>query len=169
METITIKKATIDDAIDIADIHMLSWEVAYKDIIPTEYIIEKNKTRPAQWQNLLLKNDCEYFIIQLENNTIGFITLAKPQDKNSDENYYELVSLYLHPDYCRKGFGTVALNYISSYTKALGEKYLILFVLEDNHSARLFYEKNGFLFDGTKKTLNYGKPLSALRYRRELA
>ena len=44
---ITIRPAVLTDAPDMAEVHMRSWEVAYKDIIPAEYIKEKNATRPA--------------------------------------------------------------------------------------------------------------------------
>jgi hypothetical protein len=42
---VTIRSASINDSIDMAEIHMRSWEVAYIDIIPVEYIREKNATR----------------------------------------------------------------------------------------------------------------------------
>jgi RimJ/RimL family protein N-acetyltransferase len=46
-----------------------------------------------------------------------------------------------------------------------GYEKLYLWVLEDNHPARRFYEKNGFDFNGD--TLEYvieGKPLNEVRY-----
>ena len=41
---------------------------------------------------------------------------------------------------------------------------IFLWVFEDNMRARLFYEKHGFAFDGTKREVQYGKPLVQLRY-----
>ena len=39
---IVIRLATSSDALDMAEVHMRSWEIAYKNIIPADYIREKN-------------------------------------------------------------------------------------------------------------------------------
>jgi len=44
---ITIRLAVHSDAPDMAEVLMRSWETAYKDIIPLDFIREKNATRPA--------------------------------------------------------------------------------------------------------------------------
>ena len=60
---ITIRLAKPTDALDMAEIHARSWEAAYKDIIPAEYIAAKNATRPAQWQKIVTdENTIEHVI-----------------------------------------------------------------------------------------------------------
>ena len=55
-----------------------------------------------------------------------------------------------------------------SILKNEGFDKVFLWVLEDNISARRFYEKFGFEYDGTKKELNFGKVINEIRYRRDL-
>ncbi len=50
---ITIRLAIPTDAPDMAEIHMCSWEVVYKDIIPAEYIEKKNATRPELYKRVI--------------------------------------------------------------------------------------------------------------------
>jgi ribosomal protein S18 acetylase RimI-like enzyme len=48
--------------------------------------------------------------------------------------------------------------------KKKGFDKIVLWVLEDNASARRFYEKHGFAFDGTRKEIEIGKKYIELRY-----
>ena len=67
--SITIRLATYADAQDIANIHARSWEVAYKDILPTEYIRKQSASREAMWKRILLTENNIHYII-LNNNTL---------------------------------------------------------------------------------------------------
>jgi len=48
--------------------------------------------------------------------------------------------------------------------RELGYSDIYVWVFEDNIRARSFYERYGFIFDGTKAEVNYGKPLVGVRY-----
>ena len=78
---------------------MRSWKVAYKDIIPEEYIREINATRPAMWQKNLAEGQYLHRVIQLNGKTVGIMCVAPSQDDDQDETCYELHGIYLQPDY----------------------------------------------------------------------
>lgn len=48
--------------------------------------------------------------------------------------------------YIGKGYGRLLLNKCIEELKQCGFSKVLLWVLEDNHRARKFYEKNGFIF-----------------------
>ena len=165
---ITIRLATPADAPDMAEVHMRSWEVAYKDIIPEEYIRDKNATRPAMWEKSLAEGKYPHRVIQLNGKTVGNMCVAPPQDDDLDDNFYELHGIYLHPDYYRQGIGTQAMSVALDIARNLDKKFLTVWVFAENINSIKFYEKCGFVADGKTKILNCGKPLTAIRMRREL-
>ncbi|HVN16516.1 MAG TPA: GNAT family N-acetyltransferase [Anaerolineales bacterium] len=56
-----------------------------------------------------------------------------------NESYID--QLYVHPNYWRRGIGESLLN----YAKGLSPQHLWLYTLQINFTARVFYEKNGFV------------------------
>jgi len=52
--------------------------------------------------------------------------------------------LYIHPDYQRQGFGAKLLNHAKQ-----GNILLRLWVFQQNHAARSFYEHHGFTLEHT--------------------
>ncbi|KAL3106853.1 hypothetical protein niasHT_010768 [Heterodera trifolii] len=65
------------------------------------------------------------------------------KDPNATAIY--ILSLAVSDRYRRRGIGTLLLNHlITNYSVPLASKLIFLHVLSDNHSAIVFYRKNGF-------------------------
>ena len=166
---ITIRLAVPSDAPDMAQIHMCSWEVAYKRIIPVEYIQKKNATRLELWKKIITDENTNHYVIQRKNKTVGIMTLVPtPHDADADDNTCELEGIYLHPDYYRMGIGTKALNFAFDLARKWNKTVMTLWVFADNKNSIDFYSKCGFVHDGKEKVLNCGKPLTAIRMRKSL-
>lgn len=71
------------DAPDMAEVHMRSWEVAYKSILPDEYIREKNATRNALYAQVITEENDTSDVIQCSGKTVGIMCVAPPQDKET--------------------------------------------------------------------------------------
>lgn len=77
----------------------------------------------------------------------------------------EIISIYLLPEYMRKGYGRELLNFAINELTKQGFKEVFLWVLEENYGARKFYENFGFectcdyLYDNIG-----GKDLREIRY-----
>ena len=56
------------------------------------------------------------------------------------------------------------MNYAVDMLKSKGYSEIILWTLEENNRAKRFYEKYGFIFDGSKKEIKIGKSLIEIRY-----
>jgi len=95
---------------------------------------------------------------------IGASTYALARDEKYS-GWGEIISIYLLPEYFHQGIGTKLLRASMDELFTLGYSNFYLWVLEDNRSARRFYEKNGFRFNGdTMQSVIGGKPLSEIRY-----
>jgi len=165
---INIRLATPADAPDMAEIHARSWEVAYKDIIPEEYIKEKNKTRPALWKRIITEENTSRYVIETQGRIVGFVHADPPRDDDLDDSFYELHGLYLYPDYYRKGIGSQAMAFVFAKVRALGKTNMALYVLSENANSIQFYEKCGFTADGKTDTYDYGKMMQGIRMRKSL-
>jgi len=167
---ITIRIATPSDAADMAEVYMRSWEVAYKDFIPADFINEKRKRSVVQMEKILNDECLSHFqyIILCEGAMIGSMTVAYSRDEDLDDTFYELWGIYLHPDYFRKGVGSQAMDFAYEIARGLGKSNMNLWAFKDNISSVKFYEKCGFVADGKTKILNCGKPLTAIRMRKNL-
>ncbi len=164
---ISIHLATPSDATDMAEVHMRSWEVAYKDILPADFIREKNATRLELYKRVITDGNANSYIIQYGGNTVGIMCVAPPQDEHLSD-CYELHYLYLHPDYFRQGIGSQAMEYACNIARSLGKMGLVLWVLEKNTGSIKFYKKSGFVADGGLWERNFDKPLRSIRMRKKL-
>jgi len=168
-QNIDIRLATPSDAEGMAEVHMRSWESAYKDIIPVDFIREKNATRPEQFRNMITAENNSHYVITVNDRIIGILTVDFSRDDDADDSFYEVHGIYLHPDYYRKGIGTQAMEFAFDKACRLGKSIITLWVLADNTNSIRFYEKCGFFADGKTQTLNYGKDLVCIRMRKDLA
>jgi len=166
---ITIRLATPGDASDMAEVGMRSWEIAYKDILPEEYIREKNATRPEQFKQNITHENKNQYVIRLNDKTIGIMKIAPPTDDDLDDTFYEVHYLYLHPDYFRKGIGTQAMQFAFDKTRSLGKKHISIWVFTENISTIKFYEKCGFARDGKTALQDRGRAVEIIRMRSELS
>lgn len=166
---IEIREAKIDDCHDLGYVHVESWKVAYKGIVPDAFLermaVENSKER---FINAISHGLERNIVVVIENQIVGFTCIGKCRDSDVDHTYGEIWGIYLLPSCWRQGVGTELLLYDLSVLKNEGFNKVLLWVLEDNINARKFYEKYGFEYDGTKKELNFGNVLSEIRYKRDL-
>lgn len=141
-----------DNYLEISKIYESSWKYAYKDIIPQDYLAN---IPTGQWANSINKAGMNSLVLIENGRMAGTASFCKSRwEKYSD--YGEIVSLYFLPDYIGKGYGKLLLNKCIEELKQCGFSKVLLWVLEDNHRARKFYEKNGFIYSGVLLDDNIG-------------
>lgn len=95
---------TMDNHLEISEVHEKSWKYAYKDIIPTDYL---DSIPTGHWANSITKVGMHSLVITDE--IIGTASFCKSRWKQYDE-YGEIVSIYFLPEYMGKGYGRYLLN-----------------------------------------------------------
>jgi len=163
-----IRLATPADAQDMAEVGMRSWEVAYKEILPADYIREKNATRPDLFKRVITDENQNSYVIQLGGKTVGIMKLDAPVDDDLTDEYYELHYIYLHPDYFRQGIGAKAMDFAMEKARELGKKHISLWVISENTSSVKFYEKCGYRRDGHTRMQNRGHDVEIIRMTRQV-
>lgn len=151
-----------DDKFAISHIYEESWKWAYRDIIPQSYL----ESIPAGDWAARLGDFGRNSLVMLEGeNYIG--TSSYCGSRLSDyAGFGEIVSIYLLPEYTGRGYGKRLFSAAVEGLVGLGYRDIYLWVLKENHRARDFYEKFGFILsDDYLDTEIGGKQLRELQYR----
>jgi len=160
----SIRAATPDDALAMADIYRRSWSAAYDGLLPAEAVQAVNAGRDAGCRKMLAESSPgRYFLGLKENTPIGLLSLCRCRDKADSANG-EVRAIYLLPEYWHCGYGRRLLKFAVEELHSRGFEHIMLWVLESNLRARRFYEANGFTFDGASKIEMIGGPQTELRY-----
>ncbi len=163
-----IRKATIEDAPRIAEIHIFGWRSAYRGILPDEYLFSGLSVckRAISLEKAFMGNRDEVFVHDDGGILKGFMTvgMCRNEDKKGS---FELYGLYIEPLFKRQGIGKELLSLFEAEARNRACTEAVLWVLKDNHDARAFYESMGYSPDGAELTLErfgrievrYNKPL----------
>lgn len=133
-----------DDPTEISSIYEKSWKHAYKGIVPQDYL---DSIPSGRWAEKISSGAMKSLVIEDNGRLIGTAAIC-PSRWKKFSSYGEIVSIYLLPEYMGKGFGSKLLERAFSELRTLGFKDILLWVLEENESARKFYEKNGMICSG---------------------
>jgi ribosomal protein S18 acetylase RimI-like enzyme len=167
---ITIRNADINDCKELGIIHCESWKVAYRGIVPDSILDDMSAEKSEKrFYNSFIQGLGENVIILNDSQIVGFMCLGKCRDEDVDSSFGEIWGIYLLPSFWGQGIGTMLIQRGINELRSRGYSKISLWVLEENMNARRFYEKSGFVHDGTVKEINIGKPLNEYRYVKDIS
>ena len=160
-----IRLATINDVDEITNVHIASWQSAYKRLISDEVLSNPDReARKKMWSTAIQQYPQETIVATEGNQIIGFSNFGNCRDNKGDENTAEIRAIYLLEPYWRKGVGSVVLERSIKTISASGYTALVLWILKTNSRAISFYKKHGFKIDGHEKTeTHWGVELNEIR------
>jgi ribosomal protein S18 acetylase RimI-like enzyme len=170
---LNLRRAQVKDAPTLARVHVDSWRVAYRGLIPDSFIQGFTyQRREDAFRQSLAANAEETYLIEDDDNAdqaVGILTIGVCRDADLDASRTgEIWGIYIIPDYWRRGVGTRLVQEAERMLRSRGYRDAVLWVLEGNANARRFYEAMGFRPDGAFKILELGKPLKAIRYHKAI-
>jgi len=158
---VEIRPARPDDAAAVAVVHTRSWQGAYEHVFGAERLAAIDATRrQAIAERAIAAGGVA--VAEEDGGIVGFVAIGPSSDVEGEG---ELFMIYVLPE----AWGTGAGHALMEAAKGLlRESYAdaTLYVLEDNPRARRFYEREGWVLDGTTKTGEFlGVPVAEVRYR----
>jgi GNAT superfamily N-acetyltransferase len=168
---IDIREATAGDAEAIAAIHVPTWQAAYEGIVPAEFLRNLSvAARTEGWRKALEKGRIRVLLAHAGNVPVGWIAFGACRDADKDSQWAEVEAFYVLPAFWGQGVGKRLSDAARAVLGDAGYKSVALWVLAENHRAKAFYERVGFVADGAGKSIEIGgTSLSELRYYRALA
>ena len=142
--TLTIRKAVLEDVSILGHIQVRSWRSAFRNIATDNYLdnLVSEEDQIEDWKEILFRRDSIVLVAEVENSAVGYIWVTLLQDESRDWDA-EIVSLHLLPEHKRKGIGRRLLETVAFKLREQGCSSVFLWVLEENQSARRFYEALG--------------------------
>src|SRR5262245_45632405 len=102
-----IRRATASDAEPIAQVHVLGWRTAYREILPVDFMNSLSvEARLAQWKGRLDQPDPEeaIFVAERDGQIVGFAN-AGPEREGDLQFEGELYAIYLLENHRGQGLG----------------------------------------------------------------
>lgn len=149
-----IRPAEPLDAAGIADVHVRTWQHAYRGLMPDALLDGLDvDSRAERWERILAGEDLggrgvNHVAVSGEA-IIGFSTRGPARDDDAPLAT-ELYAIYADPGAHGTGVGAALL------AAAIGSDPAYLWVLDGNARAIAFYTKHGFALDGAVKVDDRG-------------
>jgi ribosomal protein S18 acetylase RimI-like enzyme len=165
-ESVTIRRASVDDADAVTAVHVASWRGAYAGIVPDAYLASLDDAdRADAWRRNLGDGPAVTWVAVSGGRTLGFATLGPARDEDAEPGDLELYAIYLDPE--AWGLG-VARDLMRTVLDTAGAQVPVsLWVIADNERAQHFYRRHGFQPDGVERREDIGgADVTERRYRR---
>jgi 2-amino-4-hydroxy-6-hydroxymethyldihydropteridine diphosphokinase len=169
---IEIAKANLEDARAIAETQVLSWQHAYAELMPGDYLASLSvSAREDIWRAAITKGTPELLLAKTDGVISGFSAFGPSRDPDAAPQTAELMSIYLAPSSWSQGIGRALWLACQARTEALGFQRVTLWVLVNNSRAIKFYEAAGFRAEASsvKQFELGGVTLQEVRYGRFVA
>lgn len=162
-----VREARVGDAAGIAHVHVLTWQGAYRGLIPDEILDALSvERRTEDWRRALASPaaDKPTWVAELDGAVIGFAGAGPCRDPDG-ESLGELYAIYVLPEHQGVGAGRALMEAATAWLAGRFEE-ATLWVLEGNDRTRFFYEHLGWRADGGTKSEQRGPfVLDEVRYR----
>jgi GNAT superfamily N-acetyltransferase len=165
---LTIRKLEPADIPAVAEVVVVAWQTAYRNILPETLLDNLSITQAEEgWSERIKDPTTATLVADVDGCAVGFVRFGASRDTGDDprlvgENY----AIYIHPDKWGLGAGSALLRSAIEELRRSNYKEVTLWTLRDNLPARAFYEKAGLVLDGATKEIERGAEKSVeVRYR----
>jgi GNAT superfamily N-acetyltransferase len=167
-DPVRIRDARLADARDMAEVHVRSWQVAYRGLFPDEHLDALDPSQREAWRMRMLDSlpgDRASLVVEERGVVVAFADVG-PAGWVEGAVDGELYAIYLHPAMWGRGLGRALLGAAEVRLAELGHDAAVLWVLDGNLRARRFYEAAGWSPDGPRRVEPvWGVDANEVRYR----
>ncbi len=134
--------------------------------MPAEYLANLSyQRRESRWNEILRENQpaTSIFVAETEDSVVGFAE-GGPEREGDSTYRGELYAIYLLQEHQDRGLGRRLVSAVTQRLLADGFSSMLVWVLEENHRARRFYESLGGELVGRKTVVIGGAVLIEVSY-----
>lgn len=140
MQSITIRKVTLSDLPEVAELAAIIWREHYTPIIGSEqveYMLEKFQSVPAMAKQI--SEGVSYYCIVLDGDLVGYLSFYLKEDA------LFLSKIYVSSQLRGQGIGRQAMQFIIEQAQLQGLTKVQLTVNKYNSGSIAAYQKMGFV------------------------
>ncbi len=166
-----VTSATLEDARQVAEIHVTTWQSAYQGIVPADYLASLSvDEREAMWRESIVKGVPQLFVAKVEGAMVGWVAFGPCRDAGPPPDCAEVWAIYVAPPSWSSGVGRRLWRRSRARMLEQGFKTVSAWLFAQNARAIKFYRAAGFAPDLSSVTEFElgGKQLQEIRYARRL-
>lgn len=159
-----IREAVLADADGVAAAHTESWRTSYRGILPDDVLDRIDVGQRVVTRRRILGDPTGLHLVAYDvthGDIVGFCDAGPARDAGADGEVY---AIYLVQRAKRYGLGREMFEHAFAWLARAGMRSMLVWVLEDNHHARRFYEALGGRAGRAKRTTVAGFPVVELSY-----
>ena len=163
-----LRPANPDDALEVARVHVRSWQAAYRSLLPDEYLDQlRPEDRAQRYDFAHLDPQKPWTIVAIENGQIcGFASTSPSRDPDLP-GHGELCALYVDPEWWSQRVGLALVEAARTRLYTHGHRNALLWLLAGNVRAARFYQCDHWAPDGQRRTDTvWGLTVDEFRYQR---
>ena len=161
--TVLLRPAADDDLRAVGALHFRSRAAAYAGFLSPEALAYGSPEAMGEWwaERWKWEREDHRLTVAIVGGTLAGFTYLGPSE---DDGVGLLCAIHTDPAYVGTGVGRALMLDALPALARLGDR-AVLWVLADNIRARRFYERGGWVADGTTRTEEIGgEPVAQLRY-----
>ena len=165
MTRFAVREATLDDADGIARAHTDSWQTSYRGILPDTVLDRIDVGQRGETRRRILRDRSIYQLVAYDlthGDIVGFCD-AGPSRRHVPYAG-ELYAIYLVQHAKRYGLGQEMFERVQAWLVREAMRSMIVWVLDNNHHARGFYEAMGGRMGSRLSSTVGGFPVVELSY-----
>ncbi|MBS1882508.1 MAG: GNAT family N-acetyltransferase [Actinobacteria bacterium] len=173
LDAYELRDARRGDEPAVAELHVRSWQEAYRGLMPDEFLDGLDPgDRAGRYTFGSSDEGAPVTVLAVERGEgeriAGFVTFGASRDHDA-RGLGEVYALYVDPGRLRGGVGRLLMAEARRRLASDGYREAILWVLQGNDRARSFYASEGWSPDGTSRVENPYDIVSTVdRFRRPL-
>jgi GNAT superfamily N-acetyltransferase len=165
-----LRPAVPSDAMAVARVHVRAWRVAYRGLMPDDYLDGLRAEDRAQRYDFASGDASRpRTLVAVEaDEIVGFATISGCRDEDVPD-HGELCALYVEPERWSRGIGRALASEARNELLRLGFANAVLWVVAGNARAEAFYRADGWTADGLHRTRQiWSVTVDTVRYSRRL-
>ncbi len=165
-----VRRATPADARAIAEVHVASWQSAYRGLFPDAVLDSLSVAdREKMWAARLTEN-ATLWVAGNHGQVSGFVSACPSRDADAPPPAFgEIAALYVHPAAWGTGCGRALCQAALAYFRETPAQSVIVWALSGNRSAHHFYQSQGFVVDDGRRDITlFNITQSEVRFRHNL-
>jgi L-amino acid N-acyltransferase YncA len=166
------RRATVDDAAGIAEVHLGGWQRAYAELVPQAFLDCKSGLgRVDFWRSELELEAAERkpWVALSDEQVIGFADGGIARDDDLGPRTGEVYTLFVTPECWERGIRSQLVEHVARDLREREFHQAVFWVLSADQAMRAFAEYLGWRPDGaTRRVECGGVEVEELRYARRL-
>lgn len=145
MSDYQVRPATVSDAKTIGEIHVCTWQEAYKGILPDDYLSALSaEKRQAFWREAIKLGEPQVLVATEGKEVVGFAAFDRSRDKGTPPTTGEIWAIYVDPSYWDSGVGLALWDAVRDGLQDEGCTQVTIWLPLRGQRALRFHELAGF-------------------------